>query len=160
MKKNFECDLQISYDPVPPEKSIQAFCESFDETSHMSYYIKQLPYLNSAYQHIIDKNIKQTKLNEHGLKSEDFYVSINGNQMLFQNKTPENIASHYEYGSSYGQQTIIPHNYIQPAVYQVGNQFANLIINETMNKYLFKTGQNPMKTKNKIHHSIYDTKKY
>ena len=142
MKKNFECDLQISYDPVPPEKSIQAFCESFDETSHMSYYIKQ------------------TKLNEHGLKSEDFYVSINGNQMLFQNKTPENIASHYEYGSSYGQQTIIPHNYIQPAVYQVGNQFANLIINETMNKYLFKTGQNPIKTKNKIHHSIYDTKKY
>lgn len=161
-KSNIKCDLEVTYSSVSPEQSTRIFKEAFEKTSQMSYYTKKLPYLNSVYQQNIDRNIQSKQLDEVGLDADDFYVTVSGNQMLFKNKTPRNMAAYYEYGSSYNGEVITPYYYITPAVKDISRKFSNIIASEAVQYYNSRAkGESVSTTKtNKIKQSPYDTRKY
>lgn len=161
-KSNIKCDLEVTYSSVSPEQSVKIFEEAFEKTSRMSYYTKNLPYLNSVYQQNIDRNIQSRQLDEVGLEADDFYVTVSGNQMLFKNKTPRNMATHYEYGSSYDGEVITPYYYITPAVKDVSKKFSNIIASEAIQYYNRRAkGESiPTAKSNKTKQSPYDIRKY
>ena len=131
----FNCDLIMT--GTPPEVSARAFIQSYNDTSKMSHYKKELNYIEKYFHEKLERNIAQANIQNRNLKN-TFSVEIQGKYMVFSSTDPKAMV--YEYGA--GQ--VPPRRYLEPSVMDTANEMPSIMLNdaiEAYNKYTtFGTG--------------------
>ena len=122
----FECSLTVT--GMDPQKSIQAFIDSYNKTSNVSYYQKYHGKLEKYFIDRVNQNISRTGIKNEKLTN-SFSVNFKGKDLNFQSNYPG--AKGLEFGS--GKRP--PLRFIQPAVIDTTNELSDIIISEAINIY-------------------------
>lgn len=122
----FECSLTVT--GLDPQKSVQAFIDSYNQTSQLSYYQKYHNKLEQYFVNKINQNIARTGIKSEKLKH-SFSVDFKGKNLNFSSNYPG--AKRLEFGS--GKKP--PLRFIQPAVIDTTNELSNIIISEAIDLY-------------------------
>ena len=122
----FECSLTIN--GMDPQKSVQAFIDSYNQTSKISYYKKYHDKLEQYFVNKIHQNINRTGIKNEKLNN-SFSINFKGKNLNFTSNYSG--AKRLELGS--GKKP--PLRFIQPAVIDTTNELSDMIISEAINIY-------------------------
>lgn len=122
----FECSLTIS--GTDPQKSAQAFIDSYNDTSKMKHYQKYQKRIEQYFLNKIQQNISKVQIKDKTLK-DSFFVDFRNNELHFM--STRKSALKYEFGSGKNP----PKRYIQPSIIDTANEMSNIIIDEAINTY-------------------------
>lgn len=122
----FDCTLTVT--GLDPKVSSEAFIDSYQKTSRMSYYKKYKNKLEQYFVNKVNRNIDQNQIKSTGLK-DSFSIKFQGNSLEFISKHKKALKYEYGYGNT------PPRRYIQPAVFETANELSNIIISEAISLY-------------------------
>lgn len=125
-------DVTLTKTGIDPQRSMQAFIESYQETSKVSHYQKNKAIIEQYFKSNIDKNISQANIKDSNLTN-TFSINFRGNTLEFVSKS--NKAMKYEFGSG----TDAPKRFIEPAVIEATNKISDIIISDAIELYQRKT---------------------
>lgn len=125
-------DVKLTKTGIDPKNSMNAFLQSYNETSKMSYYKKHKAILEQYFKNRINRSIDQVGIKDTNLKN-DFSLNFNGNNLEFISKT--NKAMKYEFGSG----TETPKRFIEPAIMETASKMSDIIISNAIDLYQRKT---------------------
>ena len=76
---------------IDPQSSIQAFIQSYQETSNLKHFQKDQAIIEEYFKNSLERNINQTNIRDNDLR-EGFSVSFRGNTLEFISKNKHNFS--------------------------------------------------------------------
>lgn len=122
----FTCDLTVT--GVLPEVSAKAFIDSYNETSKMSHYRKDLAHIEQYFFDKLERNIAQANIPNKNLK-ESFSVQITNDKLMFSSNDFKSLV--YEYGAK----NVPPRRYLEPSVMETAAEMPSIILNDAIEIY-------------------------
>ena len=123
---SFECELIIT--GTLPEVSAKAFISSYEETSKMSHYKKDLNYIEQYFRDKLERNIAQANIPNKKIK-DSFSVTMDNNSIIFSSNDFRSLV--YEYGAK----NVPPRRYLEPSVIGTANEISSIILNDAIEAY-------------------------
>lgn len=122
----FECSLTVN--GLDPQQSMQAFIDSYNRTSKISYYQKYHDKLEQYFINKVNQSIARSNIKSEKFKN-SFSMDFKGKNINFASNYPG--AKGIELGS--GKRP--PLRLIEPAVIETTNELSDIIISEAINIY-------------------------
>ena len=122
----FTCDLTVT--GVLPEVSAKAFIDSYNETSKMAHYKKDLAYIEQYFFNKLERNIAQANIPNKDLKK-SFSVQMINDKIIFSSNDFRSLV--YEYGAK----DVPPRRYLEPSVMETAAEMPSIILNDAIKMY-------------------------
>ena len=121
----FQCTVTMT--GIPPERSHNAFIQSYRDTSSPKYYKKHQQRIESFFQEKLTQNIQQAQVPSY--LSNTFNVNFKNDGIYFTSTSKQ--ALKYEFGSG----NIPPKHFIEPALKETANEVSNIMITDAIDLY-------------------------
>ena len=121
----FECTVTMS--GIPPQKSHNAFIQSYLQTSQPKYYKKHEKRIEEFFKAKLTQSIQQAQV--PSFLDKTFHINFKNDGIYF--KSTSKAALKYEFGSG----NIPPKHFIEPAIKETANEVSKIMITDAINLY-------------------------